>query len=230
MMLKTTLDLLNNFSILVVEDDITARTIIKQAIKEYFAAYYEAKDGLEGLEAFKKRKIDVIVSDIHLPRLNGFEMIKEILLLKPEQPFVVITAYDNDQNVLKSIQTGALSFLRKPINIQNLQTAILLALSKNIQRKQLELSGTVAIDFNKEMIYKNNEALFLTHMSNKIFWLLCYNINRLVSYDMIEDYAYEGEAVNKNTIHAVVLRIKRQLEDIELENVSNAGYILKSKP
>jgi DNA-binding response OmpR family regulator len=203
--------------------------MLKQSIKEHCAAYYEAKDGLDGIEAFKKRKIDLIILDIHLPRLNGFEMIKEVLALKPNQPFVVITAYDNNQNILDSIKTGALSFIRKPIDITDLQTAILLALSKKMKQKHMKISDEVTLDFAKEVIYNNNEPLFLTQISNKIFWLLCYNIGRLVSYEMIEDYAYEGESTNKNTIHAVILRIKKQLKDIDIENIPNVGYILKKK-
>ncbi|MDR0666193.1 MAG: response regulator transcription factor [Campylobacteraceae bacterium] len=225
---KTTLEMLGAFSVLVVEDDDIARVMIKQGLKEYFKAYYDAKDGLEGLNLFKKHRVDVIVADIHMPKLNGFEMIKEIYALKPSQPFIVITAYDTDQNIVSSIHSGVFSFLRKPLDIQDLQTAILLALSKKIKQKQIHLSPTVAIDTNKEIIYKNGEPLFLTQVNNKIFWLLCYNLNRLVSYNMIEDYVYYGDSVNKSTVHTAILRIKKQLNDVNIENISNSGYILKA--
>ncbi|MDR0761630.1 MAG: response regulator transcription factor [Campylobacteraceae bacterium] len=224
---KATLEMLGTFSILVVEDDDIARAMIKQGLKEHFGAYYDARDGLEGLDLFKKHRVDIIVADIHMPKLNGFEMIKEIFALKPSQPFIIITAYDTDQNIVSSIHSGAFSFLRKPLDIQDLQTAILLALSKKIKQKQIRLSPTITIDINKEIIYKNGEPLFLTQINNKIFWLLCYNLNRLVSYDMIEDYVYYGDSVNKSTIHTAMLRIKKQLSDVNIENVSNSGYIIK---
>jgi DNA-binding winged helix-turn-helix (wHTH) protein len=83
------------------------------------------------------------------------------------------------------------------------------------------------IDINKETIYKNDEPIFLTQTNNKIFWLLCYNLNRLVSYEMIEDYVYYGESVNKSAVHTAILRIKKCMPDTNIENVSNAGYILK---
>ncbi|MDR1614212.1 MAG: response regulator transcription factor [Campylobacteraceae bacterium] len=224
---KSTLEMLSNFSVLVVEDDDVARVMIKQGLKEYFASYYDAKDGLEGLEIFKKHRVDIIVADIHLPKLNGFEMIKEIFTLKPAQPFIVVTSYDTDQNIVSSIHNGAFSFLRKPLDIQDLQTAILLSLSKKINQKQIHLSSSITIDTNKEIIYQDGEPIFLTQTNNKIFWLLCYNINRVVSYDMIEDYVYYGESVNKSTIHTAILRIKKQLKDVNIENVSNTGYIIK---
>ncbi|MDR2342063.1 MAG: response regulator transcription factor [Campylobacteraceae bacterium] len=228
-MRKSTLDILNDFSVLTVEDDNVARAIIKQGLKEYFAAYYEAKNGLEGLEVFKKHKVDIIVVDIHMPLLNGFDMINEILVLKPKQPFIVITSYDTDKNILHSVNSGAFSFLRKPIDIEDLQIALMLALSKKMKQKYVKIYNNILLDFSKEIIYKNDKPLFLTHVSNKVFWLLCYNLNNLVSYEMIEDYVYGGQSINKNVIHTVILRIKKYLGDINIENIANAGYILKSK-
>ncbi|MDR2099600.1 MAG: response regulator transcription factor [Campylobacteraceae bacterium] len=225
---KSTLEMLGSFSILVVEDDDVARVMIKQGLKEYFGSYYDAKDGMEGLNIFKKYRVDIIVADIHMPKLNGFEMIKEIFTIKPQQPFIIITSYDTDQNILNSVHNGAFSFLRKPLNIQDLQTAILLSLSKKINQKRIRLSPSITIDANKEIIYRDDKPIFLTQTNNKIFWLLCYNLNHVVSYSMIEDYIYYGESVNKSTIHTAILRIKKQLADVNIENVSNTGYIIKN--
>ncbi|MDR0408012.1 MAG: response regulator [Campylobacteraceae bacterium] len=226
-MYKSTLKLLSNFSALVVDDDELIRDMLKQGLKEYFGNFYEAKDGLEGFEIFRKYRVDIIVTDIHLPNISGFEMIQEIVKLKPNQPFVVITSYDTDQNILKSIQNGAVSFLRKPMmDIQDLQMTLLLTLASKIDQKYMDIGADVTIDFTKEVIYKNNQPLFLSQTHNKIFWLLCYNINMLVTYEMIEDYVYDARSINKSAIHTSMLRIKKQL-DINIENVVNCGYILK---
>ncbi|MDR1615309.1 MAG: response regulator transcription factor [Campylobacteraceae bacterium] len=224
---KSTLKLLNNFSALIVEDDELARNMLKQGLKDYFGSLYEAKDGLEGFETFKKNRIDIIITDIQLPHLSGFEMIQEIQKLKPKQLFVVITSYGTDQNILKSIQNGAVSFLHKPIiDIQDLQTTLLFALAPKVEQPHTDIGGGITVDFNREIIYKDAEALFLSQLNNKIFWLLCYNLNMLVTYEMIEDYIYDGESVNKSAIQMSVLRIKKQL-GINIENVINSGYILK---
>jgi DNA-binding response OmpR family regulator len=201
--------------------------MLKQGLKEYFGEFYEAKDGLEGFEAFKKNRVDIIVTDILLPNISGFEMIQEILKLKPNQPFVVVTSYDTNQNILKSIQNGAVSFLRKSVmNIQDLQTTLLLTLASKIDQKHISIGNGITIDLGREIIYKDNQPLFLSQISNKIFWLLCYNLNMLVTYEMIEDYVYNNQSVNKSAIHTSILRIKKQL-GINIENIVNSGYILK---
>lgn len=223
-----TLNLLNSLSLLVVEDDEIARMTIKQDLKSYCKNFYSATDGLEGLSLFKEHQVDIIVTDIHMPGINGFDMIEEILKLKPEQLFLVMTSYDTDENLIQSMKGGACSFLRKPLNMEELQTALVMSLGR-IKYATRTLSENVYIDYQKEMIYLNNKPIFLSHNCNKIFWLLSYNINHLVSYDMVEDYIYDGEIVNKSTLHNSILRIKKQLTTLCIENISNEGYILKVK-
>ncbi|XOB62931.1 response regulator [Campylobacterota bacterium DY0563] len=224
---NNTLNLLNELSILVVEDDEIARIAIKQGIGNHCKRYYEAEDGLEGLEKFKKEQIDIIITDIHMPALNGFDMIEEIRKLKPNQLFIVMTSYDTDENLITSINEGVFSFLRKPLIIEELQTSLLIAKGR-LQYTTKQLSSSIKIDYRNEDIFLNNKHIFLSFNNHKIFWLLCYNLGNLVSYEMIEDYIYDCESVNKSTLHNAILRIKHQLPSVIIDNIQNQGYILKT--
>lgn len=161
-----------------------------------------------------------------MPKVNGFDMIKEILKLKPKQLFIIMTSYDTDENLIQSMKEGAYSFLRKPLDIEELQTALVMSLAK-VKYTTKKLNENIRIDYQNETIYLNDNPIYLSSKCNQIFWLLCYNINRLVSYSMIEDYVFDDLAVNKNTIHNLILRIKKQLHQIYIENIPNEGYILK---
>lgn len=224
-MKQSTLERLSDFSILVVEDDKVARAMIKQGLKKYFKSFYEADDGLMGLEIFKKHKIDMILTDIHMPNLNGFEMIKYIQAIKPNQNFIIMTSYDNDENLLSSLKQGALNFLRKPLDIIELQTSLLLSLSKFITQKK-QISKRILIDFKTEMVYLDEKAVFLSHKNHKIFWLLCYNLNNVVYYEIFEQYLYDEFSIK--ALQMSILRIKKELPSLMLENIQNIGYILKT--
>ncbi|CZE46230.1 response regulator transcription factor [Campylobacter geochelonis] len=226
-MKKSTLEMLKNFTILVVEDDDVARSVIKQELKGHFSAFFEAKDGLEGLEIFKKHRVDIILSDLHMPNLNGFEMIKQIQQIKPKQDFIAMTSYDSDENLLSSVEHGALNFLRKPLEILEIKTALVVALAKKSSQK-VAISKEVSVDFASETIYLGDEAVFLSYKNHKIFWLLCYNLGRLVSYDLIEDWVYfDDEEFSKKAVQTAIIRIKKQLGDLDIENIYSSGYVLK---
>ena len=77
-------------------------------------------------------------------------------------------------------------------------------------------------------IYKNGSELYLSFLQNKIFWLFAYNLNKLVTYEMIEEFVYESTEVSKAAIQNVVLRLKREL-GVKFKNISESGYILVAK-
>ncbi|MBE7358098.1 response regulator transcription factor [Campylobacter sp. RM12327] len=212
---------------MVVEDDEIALSMLELGLKPYCKKLFLARDGLEGLEIFKKNQIDMILTDLHMSNLNGFEMIKIILSIKPNQNFIVMTSYDSDQNFLNSIKHGALNFIRKPLNMLTIQSSLIIALS-NIKSEKKQISKRVSVDYSNENIYLDDELVFLSQKNHKIFWLFLYNLNNVVSYELIESYVYNDENFSKNALQMSIKRIKSQLADVKIENISSIGYILKS--
>ena len=201
-----------------------ARELIITGLKPYCGQVVGAQDGQDGLEKFKKQGFDIVMSDIHMPVLNGFEMMNEIKQLKPHQKFIVFTSYDSDENLIKSYEQGATLFLKKPIDIKDLRS-MLISLSFERDEKLVCLSDEVSINLKREKIYKNGSELYLSFLQNKIFWLFAYNLNKLVTYEMIEEFVYESTEVSKAAIQNVVLRLKREL-GVKFKNISESGYIL----
>ena len=225
--MQEALEILKKVSILVAEDDEMARELIITWLKPYCGQVVGAKDGQDGLEKFKKQGFDIVMSDIHMPVLNGFEMMNEIKKLKPHQKFIVFTSYDSDENLIKSYEQGATLFLKKPIDIKDLRS-MLISLSFERDEKLVRLSDEVSINLKREKIYKNGSELYLSFLQNKIFWLFAYNLNKLVTYEMIEEFVYDSTEASKAAIQNVVLRLKREL-GVKFKNISESGYILVAK-
>jgi len=101
------------------------------------------------------------------------------------------------------------------------------ALTYEKDEKLVRLSSQTSINLAKEKIYKNGEEIYLSFLQNKLFWLFAYNLNKLVSYEMIEEFVYENELSSKGAIQNVVLRLKREL-GVRFKNISESGYILLS--
>lgn len=223
-----TLALLKNISCLLVEDDEIAAIAIEQGLKPYCKKIVIANDGEEGLKLYKKYLFDMVITDINLPKINGFEMIREILVFNPTQDFIVITSYDTDDNILTSIKEGAYIYMRKPLSLIELQTHLIMFSQRKIKKNnKIHLSQNIFLDTQTRIIYKNNQKLFLSPKLNKIFWLLYYNKNNIVSYDNIISYIYDDEETNINTIRMALLRLKKQIGNDLIQNVSNLGYSLK---
>ncbi|MBR8461950.1 response regulator transcription factor [Campylobacter sp. faydin G-24] len=225
-MTDDTLKILSKLSVLIVEDDDMALELLIGGLKPYCGAVYGANDGYSGLECFSKVSPDVVMTDIHMPDMNGFEMMKRILALKPHQKIIVFTSNDTDTNLLKSVEQGAALFLKKPIDIKELRSMII-ALTYESDEQMIKISNEISIRLKNEKIYKNGDEIYLTFLQNKLFWLLAYNLNKLVTYEMIEEFVYENESVSKSAIHNAVMRLKKEL-GVKFKNVSESGYILIS--
>lgn len=99
--------------VLYIEDEISIRTFTAMLFKKYFKEVIEGSDGEEGLELYKKDNFDLVISDRNLPKLNGEQMIKEILEINNEQFSVLMTAEnDREYEILKN---NNVFFLNKPL-------------------------------------------------------------------------------------------------------------------
>lgn len=143
---------LKNFSVVVVEDTLDLRIYLKATLDDYFAHVYVAKDGKEGLELITQKLPDIIISDVMMPRMNGFELCREVKMNLDIShiPIILLTAYHTSQNMYTSYKTGADAFLPKPFEIDGL-----LALINN----QLKLREQI------KARYKNDKVLALQEIS-----------------------------------------------------------------
>lgn len=118
--------LLKEISILYVEDDDVMRTELASLLTNFFAQVFCASNGTEGLEKFKKnhKKIDLIISDINMPKMSGIDMIKEIRKTDKDVGVIFSTAYSDKEFLIDSIKLKVVNYIVKPIDIRALLESI----------------------------------------------------------------------------------------------------------
>jgi CheY-like chemotaxis protein len=111
-----------NLTVLIAEDDETALGMYKQAVEPFFKEVKTAADGKKAYEIYsdKENQVDIIVTDINMPHLNGLELIKKIRSANQTIPIIVASAYANSDSFVKFIEAGISSFLPKPLSVEAL--------------------------------------------------------------------------------------------------------------
>lgn len=109
-----------DLTLLYVEDDIATREQLGDVLRLKVQKVYTAKDGDEALDIFTKNKIDMVISDYDMPKLNGNELCEAIKNIDKEMPFVLLTAFHETTLLIKSIEVGVDKFLQKPISSKKL--------------------------------------------------------------------------------------------------------------
>ena len=113
-----------DISLLYVEDDDETREGIAEALGMKVRELDLAKDGMEGLEIYKKKQNDIVMTDIKMPVMNGLDMSREIKKLNKKVPIIITTAYNDSELLIECIDIGVNQFIMKPIIIPKLINAI----------------------------------------------------------------------------------------------------------
>ena len=117
--------------VLVIDDDLESRTLIKQMLLSNGHEVEEAVDGAEGLQLFGERPPDVVLTDINMPGLDGHEVIATIKVLNPKVPIIAISGggvVAQDELLLKASALGAVEIIMKPFEFSQLVGAVSRAL------------------------------------------------------------------------------------------------------
>lgn len=135
-------------TILCVEDEKDLRECIVEELEDSGYQTYEARDGVEGLQIVLRHKPDIVVSDICMPRMSGFEFLKQVRKDHPElagMPFIFLTAFTDREDMLKGLDSGADDYLVKPVDFELLRSKVTAALrqsqrmTKHKQQQQIKL-------------------------------------------------------------------------------------------
>ncbi|WP_324171245.1 EAL domain-containing protein [Sulfurimonas sp.] len=158
--------LLKTIKLLYVEDDDDIRESTLEILKLYFENIVVAKDGFEALGLYDS-SIDLVISDIVMPNMNGVEMSKKIKIIKPNQPIILLAEHKTEDFLIEAIDAGVDKFIIKPILSINKFISSILELSKKIKSLQ-NYNEKVFFLKQKSKIIDENVFMTVTDLDGKI--------------------------------------------------------------
>lgn len=228
-MKKDLIKKLKNLTILYAEDEKEMRENIADALSFYVKEVYSAQNGKEAYEIFENKKPDIILSDIHMPYLNGIDFVKKVREKEKDIPIVMITAHTDKKYLFDAIELHMEKYIVKPIHLQQLiETLFQCAKSiKNHNEIELEKDKNYLYDYEKkELKYKNIEIV-LNKKEILFFELLISNQERIVNYEEIEAEVWSDDYMTENAIRSLVRNLRKKLPTDILYNLSGIGYRFK---
>lgn len=153
-------ELLEKFTLLYVEDDDVIRTELSSILSNFFKKVFVASDGKEGLRTYLENKdsIDIILTDINMPLLNGLDMVKKIRSIKDNVPVIFATAYSDSEFLIDAIKVRAEDYVVKPIDIKKLISYIEEIVNRLYNEFLLNQQRVELLKF-KEILDSNNILL-----------------------------------------------------------------------
>lgn len=215
-------------TILVVEDNENTRILTEARLKKYYNVV-TAKNGEEALDIFYERTIDLIVADIMMPVMDGYEMLKELREDKQDVPILFITAKSTFDDKKKGFELGVDDYITKPIDYEELMLRVKALLRRaNISTKLKINIGSFEMDENNYSVtYKDNQIELTKKEFELLFKLLSYPNQIMTKMQLLEDiWGYESNS-SEDTIKTHINKIRNKLSDVkefEIVAVKGLGY------
>ena len=219
------------FSILVCEDDFAIKTMISTKLKQENYSVHTAQNGQEALNLMEKQQIDLVISDIMMPEMDGYEFVQTLRETKHTLPILMITAKSQLESLEAAFKLGVDDYMVKPLRLEEL----VLRVKALLRRSQLEAEKVLTfthtrLDYNTltmtelttgEQVQIPPKEFFL------LYKLLSYPEKIFTRLDLLDDIWGMEEDYDERLIDACIKRLRQKLkgnEDFDIVTVRGLGY------
>jgi DNA-binding response OmpR family regulator len=223
--------------VLIVEDDKDLRDLVRTVVEREGMATIEAADGREGLRQFYEHRPQLVILDIGLPELDGWQVLERVRELG-DVPVLVLTAASDELDKVRGLRQGADDYVTKPFGRQELIArieALLRRAGETTPTDEVHADGLVEIDFTQRRVTIGDAELHLTPTEFRLLAALARHPNQVLSHDQLLEMAW-GDSANRSRqqVKLYVGYLRRKLADAAdlnpIETVRGFGYRYRPTP
>jgi len=223
-----------NYNILFIEDEQALREVFCDTLNKLYKKVFEASNGLEALDIFQNNKIDIVVTDINMPNMDGIEFLRELRKIDQNCKIIILTAFTNTEYLLDATELNITKYLVKPVDMEHLLDALKVAAeqTKNFEvlRKDIfEIRDGYVWNFSKKALFHNATEIKLTKKEKLILNTIFSNPNKELDYKTLINTVWDKyEADHKDTLKTMIASIRKKLPKDTIRTVYSIGYMYNS--
>lgn len=203
-------------SVLIVDDDESVLTMLYKVIRSAGMDAYTVSGGKQALELVRERPFDIILLDVNLRDMDGFQVIQELRGRGVKTPIIIVSGRKEDYDTLYGLDIGADDYITKPFN-----PVILAAKVKALIRRSrgclggsdsVITAGPFQYHTSTLRFYKNGQEIILSSKENAMMKLFLDNVNRIFPKDMLYELIWGEAIVDENAIMVYINRLRQKIE------------------
>lgn len=225
-MTKEILEKLQSLTLLYAEDEEGIRKNIADSLRYYVKDVIEVANGDEAFKQYEQKKPDIILTDIHMPILNGIEFIKKVRAINRDIPVVMITAHTDKEYLLEAVELHMEKYIIKPLDLEILLEVLekcVLILNTN-QKIVLKVDENYSYDYDKKELRFKNQSVILNKKEMYFFEVLISNQNRIVTYEELQEKVWGDDIMTDSALRSLVRNLRKKLPTDLICNLSGVGY------
>lgn len=211
--------------VLIVDDDEAVRTMLYKAIRSNGIEAQQVSSGEQALQWVSRNRCDLIIMDINMPGMDGFQVIQTLRNRGLRIPIMIVSGRQEDYDTLYGLDIGADDYVTKPFNPVVLGAKVKALLRRSKASSFGDSAVIVAGPFRYNTItmrfYKGNREISLSSKEHAMMKLFLDNVNRVFSKDMLYTLVWGEAIIDENAIMVYINRLRQKIE----ENPSKPRYI-----
>ena len=221
--------------VLLIEDDVTIARLLKEGLEDESYAVDVANDGSEGYRTAAADDYDVIILDIMLPGMNGYEVCRALRNDGDKTPILILTARDTERDIVEGLDTGADDYLAKPFSFDVLLVRIRALLRRpNEKLEEILQVGDLKLDPSSKKVTRASQEISLTAKEYGVLEYLMRNKGKVLSKEQIISHVWDFDAdVLPNNVELFIMFLRRKIDkpfkSKLIHTVSGFGYKLEEK-
>lgn len=217
--------------ILIVEDDAMLAEAISRALRQSAHMVHRADTGAEADRVLAENGFDLVLLDVGLPQLDGFEVLKRLRARKSKVPVLLLTVRDTVEDRVLGLDLGADDYLTKPFELSELEARVRALIRRSHANASADLvHGPLRLDTIGRRLFRDGEPVELSARELAVIELLLLRAGRVVTKQQIVDHLYGwDDNATSNTVEVFIYRLRRKLETsgVDIRTVRGMGYLIE---
>ncbi|HLK61711.1 MAG TPA: response regulator transcription factor [Chthonomonadaceae bacterium] len=221
--------------VLLLEDDEAIAEVVRQGLEEARYSVEVAENGEKGLEMAAQQEYELIILDIMLPEMSGWEVCQQLRARRDLTPILMLTARDATQDRVRGLDLGADDYLTKPFDFAEL-LARLRALQRRdkMHRTRLIQIADLEMDTGSRRVFRAGREVNLTEREYSLLEALAAYEGRTLTREFIQERVWHDDASYSNTVDAYIRLLRKKIDanhDLKLiQTIHGVGYALRTTP
>ncbi|RXJ83879.1 response regulator transcription factor [Arcobacter sp. CECT 8985] len=217
--------------LLLLEDDITLSDTIIEYFEDNNFSIDSAYDGEEALIKVYEKKYDLLLLDVNVPSLNGFELLKQIRENQDKTPAIFITSLNSMTSLEEGFDSGCDDYIRKPFALKELFLRVNTILKREYLNKEdiIKIDDNIVFDMSSYVLKKDEEIIPLKNKEIKLLKLFLLNPNELLDHERIFSYVWDYEEEPSDTsLRTYIKNLRKIIGKDKIVSLKRLGYRFNS--
>jgi DNA-binding response OmpR family regulator len=214
--------------ILLLEDDLTLNETVTEYFEELDYFVESVDDGLDALDKIYENSYDILLLDVKVPQMSGFDLLKEVRSRDITTPAIFITSLNSIDDLSVGYESGCDDYIRKPFVLKELLMRVENILKREFfhtSSEKIEIDENITYDIDANLLYINGDEVSLNNKETKLLKLFLQNQNQVISHERIYDNLWDyDETYSEASLRTYIKNLRKILGKEKIVSIKKQGY------